>query len=148
MTGPGLTPDVDAAMRVVEPEQLALFDDPPPPVTDEQQTEDFAAEMDDRVPADAVDVEDYTPREPGFTGVCRGGPYDGRPVPSRFPGGFLLFDKAHARMWRYFGSVERPGEYVCLAGDSVPIADVNLLGLATEGLEIEVLAYDDGPAVT
>jgi hypothetical protein len=147
MTGSEPTPAVDAAMRVVEPEQLALFDDPPPPVTDDEEAEDLAAEMDDAVPADTDGAEDYPPTEPPL-GVCRGGPYNGRTVASRFPEGFLLFDKARARMWRYIRSVERPGEYVCLATDPVSLTDADILGQAAEGSKLDVLAYDEGPGVT
>lgn len=36
-----------------------------------------------------------------YTGRCNGGPFDGRPGESRYPGGFLLVDKPAGRSWLY-----------------------------------------------
>jgi hypothetical protein len=36
-----------------------------------------------------------------FTGLCVGGPLDGREVTVRTPGGFLAVDKVAGRAWRY-----------------------------------------------
>jgi hypothetical protein len=36
-----------------------------------------------------------------YTGVCQGGPLDGRTGQSRFPRGFILVDKPAGQVWIY-----------------------------------------------
>lgn len=73
---------------------------------DEAALDDLAAEQDD----ESADPDDSEPTEAGpelddrgdtYTGVCRGGPYDGHTVTSRFPKGFLLADKEHSNAFVY-----------------------------------------------
>lgn len=124
------------------PGHPTLFDAFP----DDPAVDDLAAEADDAVPADAGDDPDDDEDEPGFSGVCRGGPYDGRTVISRFDGGFMLFDKPGKRFWTY---VRHPtGEYM-VSGDGTgnTLADMTALRAAADGIQYDVIAYDDGPAL-
>lgn len=38
---------------------------------------------------------------PTYTGLCHGGPLDGKTMISRFPAGFLLVDKPGGLVWIY-----------------------------------------------
>jgi hypothetical protein len=127
-------------------DEPTLFD-PPDPVTDEDETEDLAAETDTSVPSDAADTDDYEPSEPDYTGVCRGGPVDGMTMPCRFPGGFLLYDKARSLMWTYTASAMQPGEYTALTSGPITLSSLDALREAAEGAQLDVIAYD-GPVLT
>lgn len=41
-----------------------------------------------------------------FTGLCIGGPLDGREVTVRTPGGFLAVDKAAGKAWKYVAGAQ------------------------------------------
>jgi hypothetical protein len=110
--------------------------------------DDVAAEVDTAVPADAVGDDVYTDDEPAFSGVCRGGPYAGRTIASRFPGGFLLYDKQNRRLWTYQAVANRAGDWLLLHGGPANATDIEAIRPAAAGVELDVLAYDDGPAIT
>ena len=117
----------------------------PAPLDDDPAIDDLAAELDDAEPSDAAGetvVDDD--EESAYSGVCRGGPYDGRSIDSRFPGGFLLYDKQRQQMWTYTADPARPGEFTLLPSGETPPN----LSTAADGVEYDVIAYDDGPAVT
>jgi hypothetical protein len=117
--------------------------------SDEVTITDMAAEMDTSVPADAAVVPDpAVVDDPDITGICRGGPYDGRRVPCRFSGGFVLYDKQRRLMWTYATDADRPGEFIVRSnGAPAKVTDVDKLREAAEGVQLDVIAYDDGPAV-
>lgn len=123
--------------------------DQPPLFTDTADVlDDVVAEVDTAVPADAVGADAYADDEPAFTGVCRGGPYDGRSVESRFPGGFMLYDKQNRRMWTYQADANRPGDWILLASGAIDDTDIETVRPAAARVHLDVIAYDDGPAVT
>jgi hypothetical protein len=161
-SGPGTDVNADA--------QSALFDapTPTPAATDESGSSDamtisssssssadsvtaadMAAEMDTSVPADAAVVPDpAVVDDPDITGICRGGPYDGRRVTCRFPGGFVLYQKPRRLMWTYATDASRPGDFLVRSnGAPANVTDVDKLREAAEGVQLDVIAYDDGPAV-
>jgi hypothetical protein len=151
-------PPVDSAPATDVPadEQLALFDAPTPATTssdsagssDEITIGDMAAEIDTSVPADATEPDPTAEDEPEHTGICRGGPYEGRVVPCRFSGGFVLYDKQRRLMWTYATEPGRPGEFVVRSnGAPAKVTDINALRQAAEGVQLDVIAYDDGPAL-
>lgn len=79
-------------------------------VADETEAEiaDLAAEPDD---APGATTGDTMPDDTGddsddqggdlFTGLCHGGPWNGRTASSRYPAGFLLIDTARDLLWIY-----------------------------------------------
>lgn len=148
------SPEPETAVPAVE--QLALFEQPTTTPTDdsagstdEMTIVDMAAEMDTSVPADATeqDPADAGDEPEHTTGICRGGPYEGRVVPCRFPGGFVLYDKQRRLMWTYAAEPGRPGEFVVRSnGTPAKLANVDALRQAAEGVQLDVIAYDDGPA--
>jgi hypothetical protein len=130
-----------------------------PPAVDPD--DDLAAEVDDDGPVlsrlmpegeaeiDPLDADVYVPREPAFSGVCRGGPYDGRAVAVRFPDGFLLYDKPGRRMWLYAADPLRPDEFHALHSNATDVVDIESVRPAAEGISFDVLAFDpEGPVVT
>jgi len=123
--------------------------DPAPldPTAIDPAIDDMAAEVDQATPADASGEDSYADDEPAFTGVCRGGPYDGRAVAIRFPGGFILYDKQRRRMWTYAAVAGAPGVFA-MVGDNDGIAsNDDVICSAAEGAHFDVLAYDAGPAI-
>lgn len=111
------------------------------PIDFETALNDEAAEGDDSVPADAAGAERYAAYEPDYSGVCRGGPYDGRTVASRFPGGFLLYDKPNRLAWNYHSDPTRSGDFVCV-GSPASVHDSDALRDSAEGLQLDVIAFD------
>jgi hypothetical protein len=147
-----------AADIAAPPVQPTLFDLPTPPAprsfapteaaNDEDALTDMAAETDDSVPADSAEAETYAADEPNFAGLCRGGPYNGRTIASRFPNGFLLYDKPRQRMWTYIADAVRPGEFTVVGdGQATPVVSPDTLRPTAEGSQFDVIAYDDGPAM-
>lgn len=116
-------------------------DDGVDPIDEVTALNDQAAEGDDSVPADAAGTEAYAAYEPDYTGVCRGGPYDGRTVSSRFPGGFLLYDKPHRLAWNYSSDPAQSGDFLCV-GSPTSVHDSDALRDSAERLQFDVLAYD------
>lgn len=119
-----------AAPAAVEPDadEVEVADG----ATDETgELDDDAAELDDAddtdpgddAPDDTADDED--PGQPdGFTGYCRGGPYNGRQITSRFPKGFLLADKIHRRAFVYDyanGQGDPVGIFTCRNAQGAPL---------------------------
>jgi hypothetical protein len=121
----------------------------PPDAATVAAADDMAAEPDDTVPGDAAQGQQYAAYEPDYRGLCEGGPYTGRTVPSRCPGGFLLYDKAGARMWTYRADPAHPGAFLAdNNGRPTPVTDIGAVRQAADGTVLDVIAYDDGPAVT
>lgn len=130
---------------------------PPDADTDDDTAiADEAAEVDPLVPSDGVDHtaddadedDDDAATPAGFTGVCRGGPYAGRTVTSRFPNGFKLYDSTRAQVWTYEHNPLVPGVYALAASQPETVNSPDDLADTADGDEFDVLAMDDGPAVT
>lgn len=131
----GVTESAGATDEVVPLFDRIAVDDPDDPGSD------VAAEP-DVYPGD-VDEGDYAydDEDDEHTGVCRGGPYEGRTVACRYPKGLLVVHRARGLVWIY--DADEHGEYV-IRGDALPL-DNTKLWQAIEGDEYDVLAYDDGP---
>jgi hypothetical protein len=105
--------------------------------------DDLAAELDDADPAEFADVDDDEDDDAEIiTGVCRGGPYDGRTATCRFPRGFLLVHRPRDLVWIYDYSADS-GEFT-IRGDAMPLDEEKRWKVADEG-DYDIIAYDDGP---
>lgn len=113
----------------------------------DEWADDEAAEPDDDEPdADAVrDGDDGDPDDSHlFSGVCVGGPWDGRTVTARFPAGFLLIDKRQSVVWIYDRT---DGQYHARTDGPYPL-DHAKRWAAAEGPDYDIRVPDGDEAVS
>jgi hypothetical protein len=134
---------------------MSAPDEAPRPDTDpaaaeaEAEAEDTLAEIDDDPEDGGDDGEELGDRgdEPqAYTGLCTGGPWNGRHITVRFPRGFLLIDMPGRRCWIY----ERGSDgFTCRSDEPQPLHDdgPDNRWRAAEEPDWDIRAYDpDNPS--
>lgn len=147
-TAPAEQPDPATVASVPGALSLGMTDTAPdetPEALDDQlgELDEGAGDPNDAIvhPLESDGDNDGDDVQPdGYTGVCRGGPYTGRTVNSRYPKGFLLADKASNTAWLYDRDAATSA-YVCRNPGGAPM-DFDGRWRAAEESEYDVLAYE------